>query len=63
MAPKYVNQKRVCNKFPTSSNSALLFIRNNPLGGAGGIFFLGNAFLSCKKENNNKSDDLKRSAF
>lgn len=38
------------NKPPTSSNNALLFIRKSPLGGAGGRFFLGNAFLSCKRK-------------
>lgn len=38
-----------CNKFKkflTSSNKARLFNRKSPLGGAGGIFFPGNSFLS-----------------
>jgi len=33
----------------TSSNTALLFIRNSPLGGADGKPFLGNVLLSCKE--------------
>ena len=36
----------VPGKLHTSSNSALLFIRNSPLGGADGKLFLGNSLLS-----------------